>query len=308
MRGTLLLAEAHLRKGAYPAALDAVRTLDGLTLDWERAWLRQYWLARILFESGELGDALKSGEPLPELATRSQRTDFVADANDLLALVLARLGRTEEAIVVSEKNLDAAIPADRRRNSLLNIAEMSLSLPDSEKAVQWLERFLKDHPKDTALDVVRLTLGELRLREYFRVGESKLDAAARIAAQTNQLALARAQFDGFVRDFPQSPLAGKGNLNRGIALWEDGKIAESEEAFRAAVAVSRYVQNGWLGWRRPYRCGPLLPLRSHGCRPAALRSRHRFRQLRSGIHQPRPDPLVARLLRSRSSARRECGH
>jgi len=236
VRGTLLLAEAHLRKASFQPALEAVRSLDGVSLDWERAWLRQYWLARIFYESGSLDEAITSARPLPELAARSGRTDYVADANDLLSLVLAQQGKTEEAIAISEKNLNPALPVERRRASLLRIADLSLKLPDGNQAVQWLERFLRDHPQDSALDVVRLTLGELRLREYFRLSQSGLAEAARMAAQSNQLAQARTQFDAFVRDFPQSPLAGKGNLNRGIALWEDGKLPESEEALRAAVA------------------------------------------------------------------------
>ncbi|MBI3881886.1 MAG: tetratricopeptide repeat protein [Verrucomicrobia bacterium] len=235
VRGVLLLAEAYLQKQSFAEALDTVKSLNPLKLEGELAWLRQYWLTRAQAESGTLDAALASVKPLTALATAAGGKELLADTMALHGDILARLKRPADAIKAYEKNLDAKLAPERRRQALLKITELSLAQNEPDKSVGWLERFLKDNAADPSLDIIRLTLGELRLREYFQLGQSALAAEARAVAQSNRLVQARVQLDLFLKEFAHSPLVGKANLNRGLALWEEGRVPESQAAFQVAV-------------------------------------------------------------------------
>ncbi len=235
VRGELLLAEALLQQKDYRAAENVLTALGQRKLNAELAWQRQYWATRGQFESGDAELALAGSTALAALASASGSRDFQAETMALQGTILQRLNQFEAAIQSYERNLDAALPAERRRQAMLRIIELSIAKNEPTKTVGWLERFLKEFPQDSSADFVRLTLGEMQLKDYFALADAKLPATEKLAARSNLLSLARAQLDKVVTDFPQSAFVGKAQFDRGLTFWEEDKFVESQEAFQKAV-------------------------------------------------------------------------
>ena len=63
-------------------------------------------------------------------------------------------------------NLAEGIPAERRRQALLKIIELSMAQNQIPQAAKTLENFLSQYPDAALADLALLTLGELRLRQY----------------------------------------------------------------------------------------------------------------------------------------------
>jgi len=231
VRGVLLLAESLLALKDHAAALKALAPLDGRTLSPELAWLRQYWSTRAQLDSGDAELAMASATALVALATASGSKEHLTETFSLQGTILQRMKRPEAAMSAYERNLDESMPAERRREALLKIVELSLAQNQPINTVRWLERFLKEHPADPSLDVVRLTLGEVKLKQYLA-----LPQPADGAARSNLLAEARTQLDRFAADHSKSPLAPRAQLNRGLLFWEDGQWADAQTAFAVASA------------------------------------------------------------------------
>jgi len=118
-------------------------------------------------------------------------------------------------------------------------------------AARRLEAFATQNPKDGTLDLLRLTLGELRLQEYYGLPESSR------RADTNLLPQARSGFDQVVANTNSEHFA-QASLNRGWCLWEEGqnsgatnRIIEALLSFETAAeqlprspqqAVARFKQ------------------------------------------------------------------
>ncbi|MDQ6631002.1 MAG: tetratricopeptide repeat protein, partial [Verrucomicrobiota bacterium] len=100
---------------------------------------------------------------------------------------------------------------------------------------QRLENFIEQNPRDPTLDLARLTLGELQLKEYFAGWEKKGTNRLR-PTLTNGVQLALTNFNRVIAEFPQSPLLGKAWLLRGWCFWRDEKNVEAKASFAEAVA------------------------------------------------------------------------
>jgi TolA-binding protein len=232
VRGQLLLAEALIAQKQFKPAEQRLQALAGRTLPPDLAWQRQYWLTRAQFEDGRPQQALESVRQLGALATNTASRVHLAESMSLQGAIYQQLNQYDLAIQSHERNLAEGTPPDRQRTAHLKIIELAIAQNNITQAVARLEGFLQRYPQDPAHDLTRLTLGELRLKEYFAAREA---VPAGSAPATNLLALAGAQFERVIADFPQSPLIGKAWLNRGLILWEEGKFAESQAAFTAAA-------------------------------------------------------------------------
>lgn len=235
VRGELLLAEAWLQQKEYRAAENVLAALTQRKLTPELAWQRQYWATRGQFESGDAELALASSTALAALASASGSRDFQAETMALQGTILQRLNQLEAAIQSYERNLDPALPIERRRQALLRIIELSIARNEPAKTVSWLERFLKEFPQDTSADFARLTLAEMELKDYYALAAGASPTPEKLAARSNLLARARLQLDRIVTEFPQSALMGKVQFDRGLTFWEEAKFAEGREAFEKAV-------------------------------------------------------------------------
>ena len=139
---------------------------------------------------------------------------------------------------LTSKNLAEGIPAERQRQALSKIAELSRAQDNIAQTTQTLEKFLGQNPEAASADLALLMLGELRLRQYEAEAGTNPPPPALInaPAATNFLQLALASFDALVKKFPQSPLFGKAQLDLGWCYGRQGRLAEAQPAYEAAVA------------------------------------------------------------------------
>jgi len=232
-RGYLLLSEAQLATKDYHAAEETLQPLAKSPLSSKLAWQRQYLLCRIQLADGRTNAALAGTTNLMALAADAAQTNLLAESAGFRADLLERLGQTNEALVAYQRNLADGIPAERQRQALLKIAQLSDNIP---QATQLLEKFPGLYTNAASADLALLTLGELRLRQY----EAEAGTNQPVPAITNSPAgtnvqMALASFDTLVKKFPQSPLFGKAQLDLGWCYGWQGRLSEAQAAYQAAV-------------------------------------------------------------------------
>ncbi len=236
IRGWLLLGELLLTAHDPAGAAEALKALEGRPLPPELTWRREFLLARARLAAGQLPAALSNATNLWTSATNAVPRDLQAEAVRLNAEILQRLGQTEAALNFYERNLAADVPPAQRRLALQNIVELCLRDNHPDEAARRLETFVAAHPQDDLLDQAHLALGELRLRRYF-AGKAATRTPEELAASSNLLAQARADFDLVTTNYPQSRLVGNAQLDRGWCLVEEGAshLAAGTAAFKAAA-------------------------------------------------------------------------
>ena len=236
-RGYLLLSEAQFATGNYRAAEETLQPLAKRLMSPRLAWQWQFLLLRIQLAGSQTNAALQTVTNLLATAGRTGQTNLLAESASLQAGLLERLGRTNDAIVAYQGNLAEGIPAERQRQALLKITDLSLAENNVTQAAQMLEKFLGQRPDAASADLALLTLGELRLRQH-ESGASPPPVApgtTNAPAATNNLQLAMASFSTLIKRFPQSPLVSKAQLHLGWCYWREGRLAESQAALQAAV-------------------------------------------------------------------------
>jgi len=236
--GYLLLSEAQLATKDYHEAEGTLQPLAKLPLSPKLAWQSRYLLCRIQLADGRTNAALAGMTNLLAAAADAAQTNLLAESTAVQAELLERLGRTNEALVAYQKNLAEGIPAERQRQALLKIAELSLAQGNIPQAIQTYEKFLGQYPEAASADLAWLTLGELRLRQFeAEAGTNQPPSAVTNApAATNLLQLALGSFTTLVKQFPQSPLLGKAQLDLGWCYERQGRLPEAQAAYEAAAA------------------------------------------------------------------------
>lgn len=236
-RGYLMLTEAHLANGAPAKADTVLQNLSKRHLDPELDWQRQYLRCRLLIAKGQTEAALQNTTNLIAAADASAQRHLQAESAAFQAGMLEQLGRTDQAITSYQKNLADGIPPERQRQALLKVTQLLLARDRLSEAAQVLEKFLGQYPNADAADLALLTLGELRLRQHEGGSSTNVavGAAASAPGSTNYLQQAFEALHTLTTKFPQSSLAGKGQLDLGWCYWLEGKIVESQAAFQAAV-------------------------------------------------------------------------
>ena len=238
VRGALLLAEALLEQKAYPETETVLGHMSEADLTPEFKWRRQYLFCRAHLADRRLTEALAGTTNLLALATASGEQNFLSASIDFQGEVLEQLSEFDSAVQVYEQNLAEGVASERARHALLKLTELLLALNKPAEAAQKLETFLVRHPDDAASDVALVTMGELHLRQHLESLETNQTAAATNlvpVAATNHLEQALANFDRVITNYPQSALVGKAQLDKGWTLWVDGKIPQSQAAFKLAV-------------------------------------------------------------------------
>jgi TolA-binding protein len=226
--GYLLLAEAlfheHRNADAEQVARD-VRIDPSMK---EANWHRYYLLCRVQFAEGKMQAALVN--TITMLSAANGQRVWHAQSKFLEGEILEKLERLPEALQAYTNNLAEDLPTTIQRESLFRTIDLMLKLGQTEEAIRRLENFIEQRPKDPALDVARLSLGELDLKAYDGSRSALGDSSA-----TNLLQLAITNFDRLITDFPQSPLRGKAHLDRGWCDWLQGHVAEAQSNFVEAV-------------------------------------------------------------------------
>jgi serine/threonine-protein kinase len=249
----------------------------------EVAWHR-YHLSLVLKRLGryedalaEVGKAMDSGAGSRTLATNLERTR---------AEILLTLGRTGEAEKILEEILDDPRTHDHAAVEML--AGLYADREDYDEAVRTLDREIARHPKDSPLELLRVTylmkkdreIGAQALEETHRrfpddewvfvrlahlkelggahheegVGNEdpnvlRCPLCGRIVRHTAHLDTAIAFCETQVRRYPEFPYA---RLLLGVDLALRGRTAEAEEQLHEGVRLRRYDPYSlqWLCWLR----------------------------------------------------------
>ncbi len=238
-RGLLLLADLLVRGGEPDGAAAALQPMAGWPLPPPLAWQQRFILARLDFARQRFAEALAGATNLVADATLELTTEMKAEAVLLQGDALERLGQADAAIRTYENNLAPAVPAPLRRLSLQRAVALGERQGDLAGAVQRLDAFATQYPRDETLDAIRLWAGELRLRQSQALAAAGATNAEVAAARLGLLQQARGDFERVITNWPQSARIGRAHLGRGWTFWEEGNdsITNALPAFAAAVAA-----------------------------------------------------------------------
>jgi TolA-binding protein len=239
-RGQLLLAESCLELGDFLGGIDALSRLSEQRLPPELTLQRQYVLARLQMGAQQTRAALTTVTNLLSRLTpltNGPAAQLKADAVSLQGALLERNQQPEAAIQAYEGNLGSTVSAPRRLEAVQQMVRLTLALNRVDEAVARLEDFVRLYPEDPAVDLMRLTLGELRLRQFYTLAPDARRSG------TNLLQQARRQFTAVITN-TQSVQVPRAYLNRGWARWEEGqllgqppRVLESLTDFQEAAAA-----------------------------------------------------------------------
>ncbi|MGI8964751.1 MAG: tetratricopeptide repeat protein, partial [Limisphaerales bacterium] len=235
-QGLLLLAEALIAQKKFAESERVLKQLDEYALDPIVQWRQQFLWSRAQLEAGHLEAALQISTNALQVAAAIPQKSFSAQTILLQGEILEKLNRLPEAAQVQAKLLATNLrqaPAELRRQALFKVITLTLAQKKTAEARQRLESFIKQNPRDPTLDLARLTLGELQLKEYF-AGWEKKGTNRLTPTLTNGVQLALTNFNKVIAEFPESPLLGKAWLLRGWCFWRDQKNAEAKASFAQA--------------------------------------------------------------------------
>jgi TolA-binding protein len=221
VRGLLLLGETYLNLKDYPAGEAVIERLAERNLPPESDWQRLYLLAGLQLADQRSDSALQTMTNLLGHLTavsNSFAANLKADAVAFQGELLEAKGLPEAAIKAYEINLSTNTPIARRQQALQQILKLTLAQGKVGEAGNRLESYTAQNPGDPSLDLLRLTLGELRLKEYHALPqESRL-------ASINLLQQARGQLDRIITH-TNSQFYARAHLNRGWCLWEEAHLS-----------------------------------------------------------------------------------
>jgi tetratricopeptide (TPR) repeat protein len=216
VRGLLLHGEASLILKEYAAGEEALKPLAGRALPPETDGPRQFLLARLQAGGQHLDAGLATLAGLLGQLSTATNTAVLALKAEAVALqgeLLERKGQAEAAVKAYEQNLEPSTPATRHLEAVQQLVRLALAAGRTDEAAGRLETFLRQAPAGLSADELRLTLGELRLKQYYATAEPER------ASATNLLDQARLQFSTILSNV-HSPVLAVAHLNRGWCLWE----------------------------------------------------------------------------------------
>ncbi|MHC1765694.1 MAG: tol-pal system YbgF family protein [Verrucomicrobiia bacterium] len=244
LRGNFLLAEALFAQKNFQAAELTLNEIAARGIQPEAEWERQYLLARIETLDGRGDAALARVTNLVLMATA--RSNAVLQARSL----------TLKGEVLEEKEPGAAAEAyrtitqlpgvsvEQTRQALLRLADLAVGQNQFTNAVNGLAQFLQQNPQDPATDLIRLSLGEIHLKQYQSLlSDSGTLSPSAVPHATNLLQVARGHFEFILNQLTNSAYFGKASLGRGWCLWEEAQLQgdtakwlECQVALQVAIA------------------------------------------------------------------------
>jgi TolA-binding protein len=220
VNGRVLLARALSAQKDFNGAAKVLGELNPALLKPEQEWRKDSLLFAIKLALNDATGALALTTNLVQVARQQNNPDWLAGVAAMRGTVLEKLGRWDEAVAARQENLSATAPVEKQREAILKIAALAAAQKDYAGAAARLEKFLEQAGDTPVTDLVLVTLGELRLRDF---------------SATNHLTLAQAAFDRLLAASPQSPQAGRAYLDRGWVFWLGEKYSESLADFKNAA-------------------------------------------------------------------------
>lgn len=230
LRGRLLLAEAQLEKKDVNGAEQVLAMLAEQVLPPEQSWQRLQLLVRVQRQAGRNPDAAQTAIALLAQARAIGRGDLIAESVALRAELLQSLKEYDAALEVWQTNLSDNTPPERRRQALFAVIDLSTAKGNTEQARAQLTEFLRANPTDPAHGLVRLTLGELAMKDFY-----KFKSAQPPVLDTNLLQIAKVQFDAVLTNSAGSNITGRVYLGRGWYGWEMGAMEAAQNDFKLAT-------------------------------------------------------------------------
>jgi TolA-binding protein len=246
VRGSFLLAEALFAQKNFPTAEQTLTQLAQPTLSAEAEWQRQFLLARIEMSDRRSEAALVRVTNLFNLATSRSNALLQARSLTLKGEILEEL--EPDAAIKTYQSIAgiAGISTEQKRQALLKLADLAVVQGRFTNAVRQLSAFLERNPQDPAADLIRVSLGEIYLKQYYaQVADTEgTNAAAAANGATNLLEQARMQFDQLIQHGANGHYLGQAYLNRGWTFWEQaqsgtdpGRLVDARKAFESAAAA-----------------------------------------------------------------------
>ncbi|MBG86196.1 MAG: hypothetical protein CMO80_04770 [Verrucomicrobiales bacterium] len=227
--GYLLLAETRIEMNDADGGTVALSHLKSWELNAEQQWRRQYLLCRLVLTSGSKDQALTASSNAVTIAISSNLPPFaVAQSYHLQSGILEELGRPNEAIQVLTNNLSDATPSGLRRDALMKVVDLQIQQGHTAGAIQTLEQ-VAARPQVDVKPLAHLTLGELRMKEYYAV------PATNRLSNSNLLSLAAADLGAAIE--MKADLSGHAVLQRGWCRWELGHWTEAGVDFQTATEL-----------------------------------------------------------------------
>ncbi len=238
--GYLLLAEGLFARQDHAAADATLQSLAQVQMKPALAWQRQHLLYRIRLAQGRPENALPFTTNMLGAARASADRGLLADSFAFQADLFERLGRADDALVVYTNNLAGGTPAERQRQALEKITGFLLARDKLAEAAQTLEEFSTRNTNAPPADLALLMLGELRLRQQVTASATNrvaitANAATNAPAANTNLARAIKALTDLAKNFPRSPLLGRGQLDLGWCLWQQQDWAGCQAACQAAL-------------------------------------------------------------------------
>lgn len=226
--GCLLSAEAFLKQSRFAEGEKILVQLEGRAAIPEIKWRQNFLLCRIQLAANRASDALATTTNLVAAAQESGKQRLFAESTLLRGKILEKLNRLPEATDAYEQNLTEETPADIRRQSFFKTVHLDLAQGRATNAIQRLENFISKNPADPSLDLARVTLGELRLKQY--VAQTNQSATA-----SNSFEQAFTNFSVVITNFPNSTRIGNAYLDRGWCFWLRENLPAAESDFFQAT-------------------------------------------------------------------------
>jgi tetratricopeptide (TPR) repeat protein len=156
-----------------------------------------------------------------------------------------------QAEILEEKAPEAAIqtydrivaikdlPAEQTRQAVLKGVDLAAAQNLLANAIDRLRNYVlsTNSAGDPALDLLRLTLGELHLKRYYQLASGRTNQTQPTPADKNLVQQALTQFDFLIKTHTNSPLVGKAHLNRGWCLWEEARVPGGEGRLPECLAA-----------------------------------------------------------------------
>jgi TolA-binding protein len=230
--GNLLLGEALLHESNYSEGEKVVRSLEPVNLTQDLRWHRQYLLGRLQLAGGQPEAALASSTNAMELSLEPRHQSASVF---LQGEILEKLGRPYDALGVYAKNLLDNQPEDVQRRALSRIIPLTVDLSPLANALVTIQTLCDQRPPIKALDLAKVSLGELYLKAAVTPPISALESTTLAQVDTNMLANALTNLNAVITNFTNSPLLAKARLDRGWCEWLAGKMAAAKADFQDAA-------------------------------------------------------------------------
>ncbi|MEO5803726.1 MAG: tetratricopeptide repeat protein [Verrucomicrobiota bacterium] len=228
--GNLLLAESLFELSRFVEAEKVGVALEGRTLIPNAKWRQHFLLCRIQLAAGQFEKALGTTTNLATAAKEAGGREKYAESILLRAEILEKLNNLSAAIGAYEQNLAEGTPPNIRRQSFFKIVDLNLVQGATTNAMLRLEKFIEQNPADASVDLARITLGELRLKQFVLAMPS-----TNAPGKSNLFEQAFTNFNIVITHFPQSAHLGKAYLNRGWCFWIQENIPAAGSDFFEAT-------------------------------------------------------------------------